>query len=474
MCYNWMPIKSRSANGLKHFFIPCGHCVECRNSTRSQWSIRLALEMQNCHRQGWKMAFFTLTYDDEHLPHLPYHCLSGEGIEHHSVISEYGEITGSDIPCFDREHVKNFVLSLRKWLHRNYGITAVKYLIASDIGRDTKRPHYHGLISYPVNLPKLHTRYVDKSAPDLFDSFVLHAKIKELWNYGFVFPRHPLGGRDVHGYDHKPFEISGDIVKASFYAAKYCAKSVVFYDITKDMVDSSRDDWKRYDCFHVQSKSLGLSYIKDMTYEQKKHLLSYGISFVGSDKVYPVPVYYKNKILFDPNYTYRSDGTRIVSREVSDFFLANYEGIFEEKVKFYSQLAQDCCSMTMQQVKGVPDSELSSGSLFEFKHLSGLDFDGLAREFLARYGVKTFGVYKGLSHADQWLQRYFPKHCDYLKVDYRHVIPQKDWPMRFWSCLFSTLGVNTPLDEDWQEEKARVKDFHVSQIEKECLCSVQE
>lgn len=170
---------------------------------------------------------------------------------------------------------------------------------------------------------------------------------------------------------------------------------------------------------------------------RKRNCSLFGVQFVGKDKVYPVPLYFKNKILFNPRYIIRSDGSRLVDREVTEFFEKNYESIFEEKVKFYADLARDCLEHEYQHARGVPDEDNTSNYLASLKSKSGLTFDGLAREYLARYGVKSFSVYKGISHADQWFLRYYPKHFDCLQVDYSHIGHEhEDWPMRFLVCSF--------------------------------------
>lgn len=460
MCYNLMKIRSKSPQGVKFSFIPCGYCAQCREATRLQWSVRLALEMQESVKRGWKVAFFTLTYDNDHLPTVP------------DCYFPADNIPLDPVPCFARSHVRNFVDSVRKWLHRNYGIVGCPYLVATDFGLHTFRPHYHGLISYPVGVRKKNTRYADKSAPEVFDSFVLHSKIKELWTYGFVFPRHPLGGRDSHGYDHKSFELTGDAVTASFYAAKYCAKSVAFYQLCKDvLVDTKMDGWKEFDSFHIQSKSLGLSYLKSLDYEKQSQLLRHGVSFIGKDKTYSVPIYFKNKLLFNPVYSYRPDGTRVVGREATGFFERNYESIFDEKVKFYTRVANDSCTGDFLRAQGVPVDDAALRPLLQYRDKSGMDNKQLAELYLGYFGIKLTSIYKGLSSCDQWFTRYFPHRFACLGVDYdfsRSANFQAG--IAFWSYLLDTISTNNGVDEFAVWEQELVKDFHKTQNEV-YLCS---
>lgn len=450
MCYNYMKVRSKSPQGVKYSFIPCGHCAECRNASRMQWSTRLALELSEVSKRGWKVAFFTLTYDNDHLPYIP------------AAYFPHG--CSELVPCFYRPHVRNFVDAIRKWLHRNYGIVGCPYLVASDFGDHTHRPHYHGLIAYPVGVRKKSSRFVDKSAPSVFDSFALHAKFKELWTHGFIFPRHPLGGTDSHGYEHKAFELTGDVVNASFYAAKYCAKSISFYDLTMQSgVDRSIDGWRDYDCFHIQSKSLGLSYLKSLSFDEQFKLLRTGISFVGKPDVYNVPVYFKNKLLFNPTYYYRPDGSRAVGRDVTPFFEKYYPEIYKEKVKFYSQIASDCVSVSFLRARGVACDESNIKILQDYKSSSRCDDASLAEAYLGYFGVSPTSIYKGLRPVDQWFARYYPKRFDCLNVDYDFSArPEVKAALDFWSYLFGLIRDSNGVDEAAEWEISKVRDFHIS------------
>ena len=74
MCIIPMKIKGVRAASPVLQFVPCGHCDECRRAEKSGWSFRLGLELQKCIDNGWELGFCTLTYNDEHVPHIPYEC----------------------------------------------------------------------------------------------------------------------------------------------------------------------------------------------------------------------------------------------------------------------------------------------------------------------------------------------------------------------------------------------------------------
>ena len=116
MCLKRMPINSSSPFAPKELFIPCGNCPECRKVYRTGWRIRLQNDLEHYTKKGWKIGFFTLTYNSLHLPSLPSNLLRNP----EDVIS-----------CFNRVHARNFIDTLRKWLWKNYNITNIRYLIAS-------------------------------------------------------------------------------------------------------------------------------------------------------------------------------------------------------------------------------------------------------------------------------------------------------------------------------------------------------
>ena len=135
MCLKKMPIKASSPFAPKELFIPCGNCTECRQVYRTGWRIRLQHDLQTYKNKGWKIGFYTLTYNSNHLPIIPTYLLKNPN---------------DILPCFDRLHARSFIDNLRKWLWKHYNITNIRYLIATEYGENTKRPHYHGIIAWPA------------------------------------------------------------------------------------------------------------------------------------------------------------------------------------------------------------------------------------------------------------------------------------------------------------------------------------
>lgn len=365
-----MKIKSASPCGVKYSFVPCGKCSECRKSYQNAWFFRLAAELQCAQKKGWHIGFFTLTYSDEHLPVF----VTGEG---------------SEVRCFRRSDVRRLILRLRKQYHKKFGVTDMVYLIASELGEHTKRSHYHGIIAFP---------------PIISPGMMLH-DIKRYWSdenfnsLGFVFP-------SFEEYANEKF-ICKSAYGAALYASKYCCKDIAFLEEISAMTedDFASDSWKNCKQFHIQSKSLGISLLQDMSDEDKYCLYTKGLQFVGSDSFVPAPLYIKNKILFDPKYITDSEGNRLVRREASSFMKKYADDIYSKKVDFYEGLFNNWNNLDFWSKYGF-DSDIKQSCVKLTSLL--LDYFGSARGF-AEYFVSYFGVpyYARTDNpVSSWLARY--------------------------------------------------------------------
>lgn len=63
MCYRPVTIKNPSTGEFMK--VPCGKCLDCLRKYQNQWSIRMYEEYKS---KGCKGVFFTLTYDEAHVP----------------------------------------------------------------------------------------------------------------------------------------------------------------------------------------------------------------------------------------------------------------------------------------------------------------------------------------------------------------------------------------------------------------------
>lgn len=398
MCVQFMNIKSRSPYGQKHAFIPCGKCEECRDSMRNQWFFRLRSELEWCWKNKFHIGFFTLTYSEDRIPRVPAYLVHNK-----ALLEEMGAPY-----CFSRTDVRAFIDNIRKRVFEIVGKTKedkrIRYMICSEYGTDpnrTQRSHYHGLICFP---PEVDPKW-------MFDY------IHRLWNVnGFVFPKNFLGGVDSHGHRHEPFLLQGDVSKAARYASKYCTKDLEYIKNMREyVVDTRHEDYKNCKCFHIQSKSIGLSYLSTLPTDRLLDFLRNGVSFVGDTKRRSLPLYLKNKILFNPKYSFerapdgewyydfeqgrfrysKTKGThkRIVEKEASAFFYRNIDTIFNMKVEYYAQLFKDMqresfwkSRVNVRRCNADPD--LIARKCYQYsRELSKYDPMKLATGYLAYFGV---------------------------------------------------------------------------------------
>ena len=114
--------------------VPCGKCVECQNQKKTAFEIRAYYEYKYALDCGGMVLFYTLTLNNQHLPYfdLPQKFSSKTFRFHH----------------FDRNHIKRLVERLRQQYPE------LVYLVVSEYGGKTRRPHYHVLffLPYQVNV----------------------------------------------------------------------------------------------------------------------------------------------------------------------------------------------------------------------------------------------------------------------------------------------------------------------------------
>ena len=407
MCYNLYKVKSVNPVSPVFTYVPCGHCKECLEGQKASWSIRLALEFNYLQKLKWNVCFCTLTYSDENLPYVPESCFRGNF---------------SDVPCFNRNQVRAYIVTLRREIHRRYGAKSLRYIVCSEFGSYTRRPHYHAMFAVPPEVP-------------IKDFYEL---VKHFWTYGFIFPRYFEGGLDSKGYNHSQFVVAGTSTFASAYAAKYVCKDMAYYGVIKEYeINLKHRDFKNCDCFHIQSRSLGLAWLRSLSQDELLDIVKNGVSFPADSVRHQLPIYFKNKIFFNPNYIverrvfegefgtklvnlpvimaqsdedlekqgYRVEYKRLVRRECSDFFVHHYEDIYRKKVDFWKSFFERFYSKDYFLAHGL-DDETSSNVVDIFGKMSS----GLASEFIARWYVSYFGLSRkhcySIDFSLQWYLRY--------------------------------------------------------------------
>ena len=93
-------------------FVPCGSCLGCALDHSKNWAMRMYLESlySTC------TYFFTLTYDDDHIP--------GDYQLH-------------------KKDLQDFIQKLRDNYRKDFGITGIRYYACGEYGGNTGRPHFH-------------------------------------------------------------------------------------------------------------------------------------------------------------------------------------------------------------------------------------------------------------------------------------------------------------------------------------------
>lgn len=94
--------------------LPCGTCIECRRAQAKAWALRCTLE----YSQHQRVAFTTLTYDDDHLP-----------------------------LTLRKRDLQLFLKRARQRLARNKtSARALRFFASGEYGETTNRPHYHAIL----------------------------------------------------------------------------------------------------------------------------------------------------------------------------------------------------------------------------------------------------------------------------------------------------------------------------------------
>lgn len=177
-----------------HIRVPCGQCIQCVALRQSFFLQRVQMESLRSD-----LFFFTLTYDDKHLP----------------IISKgdynlaYPEIS----------HVQNMFKRVRKYYH-----LPISYIVVSEYGHNRHRPHFHGILAIPKQniISTYHPEEVN-----------LHELIRSNWSVNIGTNRKPIYEplfTYVNNHFGRNFDLHyiepqiGHDNDVSFYVSKYITK----------------------------------------------------------------------------------------------------------------------------------------------------------------------------------------------------------------------------------------------------------
>lgn len=308
--------------------VPCGHCEECANSLRTDWFVRCFYEYQNTKANC--THYYTLTFNDDNVP-------------------RYNE----NILCFSRPMVQKFLKRLRKSL-AELGVS-LRYMIVSEFGETTLRPHHHALFFL--------SKYLNP--------FVFKKLVADAWHYGFVYAGklnngivcNSTGIQYVTKYVTKDFSFTDrflttiaqsviyryrnvlrlfNLVHGSLFVtcdeygsihAKYSSlveKSSYASVLAKYIVVRIKREIRKYLPFHLQSTKLGLSMIDS----DKIDFLNESITYMeksGSPVSLPLPRYIKRKLWYE-SYPNEKDGKKNLFR-LNDAGKLHYKDVLIERIK---------------------------------------------------------------------------------------------------------------------------------------------
>ena len=175
-CEHPVRIKDKRKGG--YIFVPCGHCIACRHKYQLMWRERLEAES----KQSASVLFFTLTYDNEHVPmacldrelgilsvnrdvpnvdvneyRLSLQDLSFDSFPKLCINHNSSEYVKDVFPVVCKSDVQAFIKRLRRRISYDSANLlsdvsvldkSIRYFIAAEYGPNTFRPHYHGLLFF--------------------------------------------------------------------------------------------------------------------------------------------------------------------------------------------------------------------------------------------------------------------------------------------------------------------------------------
>lgn len=194
-----------------HIQVPCGHCSQCVALRQSFFLQRVQMESLRSD-----LFFFTLTYDNKHLPRIK--------------IGEY------DLPYPDISHVQKMFKRVRKIYH-----LPISYIVVSEYGCSKHRPHFHGILAIPKQ------KIISNYHPEEVNLFNV---VKDNWSTNVGTNRKPIYEplfTFVNNYFGRNYDLHyiepqiGHDNDVSFYVSKYITKydSYITKLIRKIKLDTS-------------------------------------------------------------------------------------------------------------------------------------------------------------------------------------------------------------------------------------------
>lgn len=392
MCLNYLKIRNvHSAYGVRFAHLPCGKCSDCRKRMRAEWSNRLSIELEHYHTKlRWRVGFVTLTYNDEHLPHIP---------EKFFKDGEYDEI-----PCFSYDDIKRFITCLRNWLYRERGqlTYALRWFIACEYGEHFHRPHYHGILIFHPTISDDEMWRACSDAWTASELIILDRSIRaKRVNHGFISGFDAFVPKDT-------FSVGG-------YCAKYVCKDIEFMNATAGKFDHLKgrlkNELRHYQPFHKQSIGFGSSLLNDF----EESMYTDGFAYSGHKRLVELPLYLKRKLLYTTTKKYNLTTHRFeFTRRYTKWFFEHKDFVYEKKFKQAVEMFSKFATEEYWRLHPVYNADRSPTGYenLALSHVREI-FDVHKPEKIAEFYVCYFGVPWKNCHvygdmADALLSRYNP------------------------------------------------------------------
>lgn len=396
MCLSTIKVKSKSPYGIRRIQVPCGHCAECRQAHQNQWTTRLKAEIEEYHvRKNYNVGFITLTYQEACLPTIP------------KAFFKPGEY--ERIPCFSYNDIKKFVDTIRNYFFRKRRWRdAFRFFITSEYGEDYHRPHYHGILLFTNRISHEEMYKIVEDSWCGSSQIIPQPRRKAL-------RRKPLG-------IVAPFDsfVPRDPQACGKYVAKYVCKDLAFQSEVSGKFDHlsrvMRNHLRHFEPFHKQSMGFGYCLIRGKSDEELLELYENGVQFTGHPAMVELPVYLKNKILFNNYVCYNLKAHKFETRKVyTKLLMENRDRIAHMKCRQAYQMFRMYDSKEYWQKKQAP-------LLYDDVHeaLSLVDPEELAWFYTLYHGIPATRCPVMDSPGDVLVTRYDPiADCTELpRVDY--------------------------------------------------------
>lgn len=278
--------------------VACGSCAECQEVKHDEWYFRTNYECIDTFKNGGYVLFDTLTYRNEDLPH---------------ITDFYPDIPRHmDYPCFNRDHIRKFMVRLRRRLSY-LGYPSIRYFLTSEYGVDpqfTHRPHYHVLFFVPKEIPPI-------ELSNLIHESWQHGRTDGVYEYGanYVLSERVFTDMAAHGMQLANY-VSKYVMKDSAFDAniRYRLGSITsyYYSLDRCMDDygyelesrSFYNKLKNIVCqFHLQSKGFGMGYFDSPMYDletiMQTGMIKMLVPKLSIYKHIPLPMYYFRHLFMD-------------------------------------------------------------------------------------------------------------------------------------------------------------------------------